>query len=203
MKAHHARCCVSSTKRKRVRTRARNRRVNDAGESRPMPVSAARLASPSRSGKLDRENRKTTSQDYVLARFIYRLPSPVSIAHDFRSNGTEIDRIGCPIWMIVECIVFQTILADRLWISPSLPAVNLQSEHLGCREIADFFSRESNIFLTSTNFLCYSTTFSIYRIASLILYCQLCNFNSHRHCLTRRRMTALNGRIMWIIATYC
>jgi len=55
-------------------------------ESRPMPVSAARLASPSRPGKLDRENRKTTScADYVLARFIYRPPSSASIARDFRS----------------------------------------------------------------------------------------------------------------------
>lgn len=77
---------VPSTKRKRVRTRARSRRVNDAGESRPMPVSAARLASPSQSGKLDRENRKTTScVDYVLAisRFIYRPPRD----RDFRYEG--------------------------------------------------------------------------------------------------------------------
>lgn len=88
MEAYRARrCFVPSAKRKRVRTRARSRRVNDAGESRPMPVSAARLASPSRSGKLDRENRKTTScADYVLARFIYRPPSRVSIARDFRST---------------------------------------------------------------------------------------------------------------------
>jgi len=55
-------------------------------ESRPMPVSAARLASPSRSAKLDRENRKTSScADYVLARFIYRPPSSALIARDFRS----------------------------------------------------------------------------------------------------------------------
>lgn len=90
------RCFVPSTKRKRVRTRARSRRVNDAGESRPMPVSAARLASPSRSGKLDRENRKTASRaDYVLAGFIYRSPFPAPIARDFRSTReSEADRIG-------------------------------------------------------------------------------------------------------------
>lgn len=71
-----------------MRTRARSRRVNDAGESRPMPVSAARLASPSQPGKLDRENRKTTSRvDYVLAisRFIYRPPRPRDRA--FRYDG--------------------------------------------------------------------------------------------------------------------
>lgn len=91
-----------STKRKRVRTRARSRRVNDAGESRPMPVSAARLASPSRSGKLDRENRKTAScADYVLARDLFI--GPLSPTRDrsraiFDRCGTEAARIGdgCP-----------------------------------------------------------------------------------------------------------